>query len=611
MKTGNSLARLHLASRSGVIAAAVFQLCVAAHAQTVAQLSETVVTATRVAQPLSDLVADVTVIDRDTIERSGVSGVADLLARQPGIEFTRNGGPGSTTSVFVRGGETRFTAVFIDGVRVDSQSTGGASWQSLSLAQIDRIEILRGPAAAVYGSDAIAGVIQIFTRKGEAGFAPYVGVGVGTYSTRKYEGGFSGATGGFDYSLGLSREESDGYNARPVAGQNPDKDGFKNDSINARVGLQINKQQRVEASYLHTDVNAQYDSGLTGDARSLSKIETIGLNWNSQWTDIWSTKIGVSDSHDKYETIPSPYLTDTNIRGYLFQNEFRMGQHLVTAALERREDHLTNAPINRDRSQDAIALGYGWTNKVHTVQANVRHDDDSEFGGKNTGSLAYGLAITPAWRVTASTGTAFRAPTLYQRFSEYGVSTLQPETSRNKEIGLRFAEGGSTFDVVAYKNKVSNLITFATPGPCASTFGCYANTARAEYTGVTFSGTQKLGAVNLRGSLDLQDPIDLTTNRRLARRSGKHGTLGADYRIADWTLGAEAQFSGPRPDSAVAKPVILGGYTLISLSASTAFARDWTFIARVDNLADKDYRLINGYATAGRTLWASVKWAPK
>src|SRR5688572_29815436 len=142
-------------------------------------LRDTVVTATRVEQRLSDLVADVSVIDRETIERSGAEGVADVLAKVQGIQIARNGGVGNSTSIFLRGAESRFTAVFIDGVRVDSQSTGGAAWESIPLAQIDRIEIVRGPAAAVYGSDAIGGVIQLFTRKGEAGIAPYVGLGVG------------------------------------------------------------------------------------------------------------------------------------------------------------------------------------------------------------------------------------------------------------------------------------------------------------------------------------------------------------------------------------------------------------------------------------------------
>ena len=404
-------------------------------------LSETVVTATRTAQPLSDLVADVSIVDRDSIERSGATGLGDLLARLPGVEMSRNGGPGTTTSLFLRGAESRFTAVYIDGVRMDSQSTGGAAWESIPLGLIDRIEVLRGPAGAVYGSDALGGVIQIFTKRGEKGFAPFVSVGVGNRGTTKLEAGVSGASGTVDYALGLLRDESDGFNARPIAGQNPDKDGYRNTAGNARVGVQLNSVHRLEGTLMVGDTNSGYDSGLGKDDRALRTMHALGLHWQAQWSSAYKTKFSVTDSRDEYETKPSVYLSDTRLRGYLFQNEWRHGAHQLTAALERREDHLENNPIDRDRSQNGVALGYGYNAGGHTVQVNVRHDEDSEFGGKGTGSVAYGYAITPQWRATASVGTAFRAPTLYQRFSQYGVASLSPETARNAELGFALCPG--------------------------------------------------------------------------------------------------------------------------------------------------------------------------
>jgi vitamin B12 transporter len=582
------------------------------------QLRETVVTATRTVQPLSDLLADVTVVDRDTIERSGATGLADVLARLPGVEFQRNGGPGTTTGVFLRGSESRFTAVYIDGVRIDSQATGGAAWESIPVGQIDRIEVLRGPAAAVYGSDALGGVVQIFTKRGEGPFAPFVGIGFGSHGTRKADAGFSGSQGSFDYSLGLVDERSDGFNSRTAAGQNPDLDGYRSRSANAKLGFQLNRAHRLEASVLTNDANSQYDSASTRDDRNLRELNTLGLNWQARWTEAYSTRLSISDSRDRYQTTPSPYLTVTDLRSYLLHNELRLGTHLFTAALERKEDHLQNAPIDRGRSQDALALGYGWKSGPHAVQLNVRHDDDSEFGAKNTGSVGYGFAITPQWRVTASTATAFRAPTLYHRFSIYGVATLQPESSRNQEIGLRYEDGGSSFGIVAYQNKVSNLITFTTgSGPCSNgrapvalaNRACYSNTAQAEYAGVTLTGGYRIGNTRLSASLDLQNPRDLGTGRTLPRRARQHAVLATDTRVGPWSLGAEAQLSGRRNDSAT-NTVVLGGYGLINLSASTLVARDWTFLARVDNLADKSYELAQTYATGGRTLYVGLKWAP-
>ncbi len=573
-------------------------------------LQEMVVTANRIAQPLSDLVADMSIIDAPTIERQGPGSVADVLARVPGIQITRNGGPGTTTSVFLRGADSRFTAVYVDGVRMDSQSTGGASWQSIPLALIDRIEVLRGPAAAVYGSDAMGGVVQIFTKKGDGPAQPYAGLGVGSRGTFTAEAGISGGAGGWDYALGLNRSQTDGFNARTVATANPDKDDYRSNAVSGRLGYQLNRQHRLEATLLASDVNSGYDNSLTEDDRSLNKMYALGLNWQAQWTAQYSTKLQFTQSRDYYETRPSPYQTDTRLQNYLFQNEWRLGVHTLTAALERRDDALTNGGIDRDRHQNALALGYGLNTGPHTVQLNLRRDDDSEFGGKTTGSAAYGYAFATHWRATATVGTAFRVPTLYQRFSEYGDASLQPEKSRNAELGLRWAQGAHSFSATAYRNQVTDLINFSSPGNCDSPFGCYANVGKARLEGITLAGTTKLGAFNLHGSVDFQNPRDTENDKLLARRAKRYATLGAETRAAGWTWAADLQTSAKRFDNA-ANTNVLGGYTLFNLSAQTEVAKDVNLIARINNLADKRYQTARTYATEGRSVYVGVKWMPR
>ncbi|MFT4193871.1 TonB-dependent receptor domain-containing protein [Ottowia sp.] len=579
-------------------------------AQTVAaDLPDTVVTATRSAQPLADVLADVTLIDRAQIEASGAVNVADLLQRQAGLELSRNGGPGTTTSLFMRGAENRFTAVYIDGIRLDTQATGGAPWETLALAQVERIEIVRGPAAAVYGSDAIAGVVQIFTRKGEGSFSPYVGVGVGSYRTGKLEAGFSGRNGAVDYALGLARDASRGFDSRESG--NTDLDGYRQTALSGRLGWQIDQAHRLELTGTHTDMKADYDGYTAGlDDLSHSRLATLGASWAAQWSARYSTRLSVSESQHRYETLPSPYLSRTTLRNVLLQNEWRQGGHLVTAALERREDRLLNDPIDQGRHQNAIALGYGYSSGAHTLQVNLRHDRDSEFGGQTTGGVAYGYSFAPGWRVTGAAGTAFRVPTLYQRFSDYGNPDLVPEKSRNVELGVHWAQGASRLGVTAYRNRVTNLITFGAAGPCGSVYGCYENTGRAILRGVTLSGAHKLGGVNLSGSLDLQDPRDAATGNLLARRAKRILKLGADTRVADWTLGAEVQASSRRYDNA-ANTTVLGGYGLVNLYASTTLAREWTLLARIDNLGDKNYQVASGYNTPGRTFYLGLRWTPK
>lgn len=607
-------------SCSAISAAALLcALSFSAHAQSMATpaaatLEETVVAATRTAQPLSDAVADISIVDRETLDRSGAAALEDVLARLPGVEIVRNGGPGSTASVYLRGANNEFTAVYIDGIRVDLQSgSGGAPWEAMPLDLIDRVEVLRGPAGAVYGSDAMGGAIQIFSKKGEGAPRPSVSVGGGTYGTRQAAAGLSGGAGAFDYAVGMSYAESDGFSARTRASDNPDKDGYRRKSANARLGFQISQAQRLEATVLHSESNSGYDTSKADD-RAINRLQAAGLSWDAQWSEHYRSKLSVSESRQEYETKPSPYLTETVLRNYLFQNEWRQGMHTFSAALERREDQLTNdaiTPTVRDRHQNALALGWGLRAGAHTLQLNARHDRDSEFGGKTTGSAAYAYAITPQWRVNASAGTAFRAPTLYQRFSQYGDASLQPQQSHNAEIGVRWAEAGNHFSATAYRNRVTNLINYVGgPGACVSKFGCYENVGKAVYEGITLAGSYKLGAVRLSGSVDFQNPRDETTGKRLARRAQRHATLGADTTVAGWTLGAQMQAYSQRFDDAANKKP-LGGYTLWNLSASRELGHDLTLLARVDNLADKHYELAQTYGTAGRSFYIGMKWAPK
>lgn len=576
--------------------------------------SETViVTASRTPQPASSVLADFSVLDRAAIERAGAVGVADLLARLPGIEFARNGGPGTNTSVFVRGGETRHTAVYVDGVRVDSQSTGGAVWEQIPLEQIDRIEVLRGPAAAVYGSDAIAGVIQLFTRRGAGAPQLSASVTTGTYGTRQGQAGLSGAAGAIDFALSGSYGESDGFNARTLATANPDDDGWRRKSLQARVGARLNDQHRVEASLLASDLRSQYDSSPTANDISNHTLRTATVSWAGAWTEATTTRLQVGQTESTYETQPSFYRTETTLRNYLLQHEQRFGQQVVTGSLERREDELLNpatafaATLQSDRHQNALALGWRGEFGAQSFQVQARRDDDSEFGGKSTGSAAWGWAFLDGWRVTAAVASSFRVPTLFQRFSQYGNPGLVPESGRNTEVGLRWSEGSSEASLTAWRNNVSNLINFGPPGPCIDRFGCYVNVGRARLEGVTLAARAALGAVTLHGSIDWHDPRNLNLDRVLPRRARRLANLGAETTWHGWTLGTEVQAAGERFDNA-ANTQRLGGYALVNLFVARTLLPGLVVEGRVDNVGDKDYQLARTYATAGRAGQLTVRW---
>ena len=573
-----------------------------------------VVTASRTPQALSRVLADISVLERDAIERSGASCVADLLARLPGIEFARNGGPAGVTSVFIRGAEARHTAVYIDGLRVDGQATGGAPWELLPIDQIERIEVLRGPAAAIYGSDAVAGVVQLFTRRGGGATQASASLSAGSQATVQARAAVSGALAGLDYALSASQGRSGGFNARAIPSANPDNDGWRRSGLQARVGGQLAPGHRLEAALLASNMWGRYDGfNASDDDVARQTLRTANLVWQGQWSAESDTRLQIGESRNSYESQPSYYRTETTLRNFVLQQGQRFGTQQFNLTLERKQDELLNpatlyTPVLAGaRHQDALALGWQTQIGTHALQAHARFDHDSEFGSQPTGSLAWGWQFLPAWRLTASAATAFRAPTLYQRFSEYGVAGLQPETARNVELGLRWAAGGTEFSATAWRNNVRQLILFGAAGPCASAYGCYENAGRVRYEGLTLAGRGRLGGVTLRGSLDWHDPRNLDTNKLLARRARTLATFGADTRWAGWGMGLELQTAGQRFDDAANRQA-MGGYAVINLHAERMLTPALALTLRVDNLADKDYQLARTYPTGGRSAQLGLRW---
>ncbi|MCV2349898.1 TonB-dependent receptor plug domain-containing protein [Paucibacter sp. Y2R2-4] len=595
------------------------------------KLDSVVVTATRSPMRLSNVLADMTVLTRAEIEKQAFGGIADLLRNNGCAEMVRNGGPGSNTSLFLRGADTRHTVVMIDGVRVDSQSTGGASWQALPLAQIERVEVLKGPASAIYGSDAVGGVVQIFTRKGNGAPQLDLGAGFGNLATRKLDAGIYGSAGIFDYSASFADERSDGFNATldlPGSfGYVPDRDGYRNHNAKARLGAQFNAEQRLELMVLSSHADAQYDASKAkpnNDDHSIQDTKAANLSWNAQWLPALQTQLSFGQSSERYETKPSPYVSDTRIRNLALNGSYEFSKNnQLNFILERREDRLENSGLSQtatpgldERNQKGIALGWLWNSGPASLQVHGRHDEDSQFGGVNTGTLAAGYRVTETLRLVGSVGNAFRAPTLYQRGSIYGpnlkqagVKELEPEKGRNLEFGLKFASGEHELSATVYRNLVKDLIIFGEAGTCKSNFGCYQNVDEARLQGLSLQGSTQLGIFSLTGSLDLQNPINRKNEKLLARRSKQFGTLHADVNLGAWNLGAGVQASGQRfDDAANTKP--LAGYEVFNLDAQFKLSRDLRLQFNLDNVLNKVYQTAGGYAQSPRTVFIGLRYSP-
>jgi vitamin B12 transporter len=591
------------------------------------QLDPITVTASRTPQPLSTALGDVTVIDADTIERAGQSSLADLLQREHGIDVVTNGGPQTATSVFIRGANSGQTLFLIDGQRIGSSSVGGAGINAIALSQVERIEILRGPASGLYGADAIGGVINIITKRAQGDQALNVtgSIGLGSWNTRKADVGLSGQQGPWNYALSMGHSRSDGFSAttpRDIGGSyNPDRDGYKQDYASGRLGFAWKPGQELEASFYQSRINGQTDGGPNFDDRAIQKLESLSLASNNRITNNWLSRLRLGQTTDdsvslykpEYDSGRADFRTRQNL--FSWQNDVTLTPNQsVSLAAERREERLASSSTtftNTERTTDSgVAVYRGDFNRNH-VQGNLRLDHINGYGSRTTGGLSYAFDITRTLQLTAGANTGFRLPTfsdLYSPPSWGGNPDLKPEKSKNVEAGLRYREGGTNASVVVYRNHVENLIQFVG--------GRTVNTEDAMLKGVTVSAGQQFGATSVRGSIDIADPKDEQTGQQLIRRARQVLKLAADHRIGAWRVGAEWLYSGTRLD----KPynattfsndtVRLGGYSLVNLTASYDITRQTQVQVRWNNITNKDYELARGYATPGSNIFVNLSYRP-
>jgi vitamin B12 transporter len=343
---------------SATAAAVAILFPVAANAQN--QLEQVVVTGTREAQPLRNSVADIVLIDNDTLRDSGVGTVEDALRRFGGLQIIRNGGPGQSSGYFVRGTGTSSTIVLVDGVRVGSATLGQAEFESMSLANIDRIEVLRGPASSLYGADGVGGVIQIFTKRGKGPLQVSGAIAFGEYGSNEGNVAISGSQGAFDYSASIAHEKSDGVSAlRPgdqFGNYNPDKDGFKRTSGAVRLGFTPVEGHRIGLNASQNKVNSQYDSAdylppdynpdPSPDFRNHLKTTLVAADYRGVLSDLWTTTLQLSNSKDDSlsgGTYPARYKTDRDQLTWQNAIKFSPDQQLVLAYEHLREEVMADA----------------------------------------------------------------------------------------------------------------------------------------------------------------------------------------------------------------------------------------------------------------------------
>ncbi len=562
---------------------------------------EVVVSATRVAQTVDTTLADVSVITREEIQFSATRDLSDLLRLQPGIDIARTGGPGGQTSIFLRGTNNNHVLVLVDGVRVSSLNTGALTWETLPLDAIERIEIVRGPRASYWGSDAIGGVVQIFTRKLEG---PRASLGFGTYGDisanvgfgqRSERGGFSVQVGARDYE-GFPSQNRDGYSYEP-------KDhGLENQHLTAQGDVRLGGQT-LAANVLRSQGTTEFaggESDFTEQALNLSLAGALGANWQ-HWLKAGSAR-------EDYETAAyfQAFLSRRNSLGW--QHEIRLtdSQRLTFGIDYLREqgenrDTFSGTPVYR-KSRHNTGVYAGWQASLGAFDTEfaLRNDDNSLFGDETTGSAALGWRLSDPLRIYASYGQGFRGPTLNEQYSPgfgglyAGNPDLSPERSRSTELGIEYTPvRDQRFKANLYSSRIRDLISFTGTDFQAE------NIARAQIDGSEIAYDGGFGDWRFGAAWTWQDPRNKDTDAQLLRRSKQKVSARAERQVGEnLRIGAELLHAGERKD---VYDFNLPSYTLLNLRASWKLSPAWQIGGRVENITNRDYELAHGYNTPGRS----------
>lgn len=569
-----------------------------------------VITATRTPQQAANVLSDVVVIDADAISRAGPIALPDLLQALGGVEIAANGGPGQVSSVFIRGTNSDHVLVLVDGVRLNSATSGTNAFENIPVSQIDHIEILRGPASSLYGADAIGGVIQIFTKQEERSTAR---VSSGSYGTNEVSAGLARRLGATLVSLQGGYLDSRNFPATQPSltdyytGQNA---GYRNRNFGLVLSQDLAPGQSLTLRGLASDGTTHYDDYGAVPAFDHEHLSTVSLESRNRILPQWTSQLSLARGSDhRADQASSPYYFNTDQDQASWQNDISALGGQIAAGLEWRREQVASDTVfdQTQRHIGSVFGSYAAGLGSNLLQLSLRHDDDSQFGGRNTGNLAYGYRLTPALRLSASVGTAFKAPTFndlyYPGFSN---PNLKPESARSGEIAARYRAGPWDAALTLFENRISDLIQYdyVTSMP--------QNVDQARVRGATLGAGYTAATWHVQAEWTAQDAIDESTGQRLPRRARNHATANLDYLPGNaWRAGLGLVASSERDNSGGDPPQQLGGYALLNLHLAYAFTPELSLALQLRNAADQHYQLVQGYNTAGRSASVVLDYAAR
>ncbi|MBD3869077.1 MAG: TonB-dependent receptor [Acidobacteria bacterium] len=621
-------------------------LCLPVHADDPLKtdhVEKVVVTAHRDEIPEDQVGSSITVITAEDLERAGKTMVLDALRSVPGLEVARNGGPGGTASVFMRGANAEHTLVLVDGVEVNDPiaPTRAFDFGNLAVNNIDRIEILRGPQSTLYGSDALVGVIHIITKKGGGELSGYLSAEGGSFSTTRATAGIHGGGDRTWYSIGITDLDTDGISAAADTAGNSEEDSYSNRSLSARLGHQAGKNLTLDLilTAAGTDTDLDNFGGAFGDdPNSIGTSEQFAARAEGRLTLLegdWNQTFGIAltdydRSFDNPVDAGHPVdLSSSSYRSRLvkldWQNQLRVDEnHNLVFGLEAEEEEGDSEYYSdgmfgpfTDLFSRQSARTTGLFLQDHMTMGDslfatfgFRVDDHTRFGSEATFRGAFSWkAGDRGTRIKGSFGTGFKAPSLFQLYSSFGSTNLSPEESAGWDAGIeqRLADGKVILGATWFRNDFDNLIQFD-----GGSF-TYANIARAETRGIEFTAAASPSdRIDLVFGYTWTDTEDRGSGEELLRRPGSKLSLAAHYQVTSGLgLNLDLVQVGARDDldfaSFPAARVELPDYTLLNLAAGWQASPRVRIHARIENVLDEEYQEVLGYGAPGLGAYAGVK----
>ncbi|MDQ1314654.1 MAG: vitamin transporter [Pseudomonadota bacterium] len=579
-----------------------------------------VVTPTRAPQKLAAPLQHTSIITRTDIESSTASDLSTLLRQESGVEIAPTGGLGAQTAIRIRGSESDHVLVLIDGVRVNSATTGATAIDQFLLDEIERIEIVRGNVSSVYGSEAIGGVVRIFTRRGQGEMKVSGSAALGADNYHKLAFAVGGELGDTRVHFGAARTRTDGFSS--VRGEfvpapftfapaDIDDDGYRNTSLNLALSQRIQPGHEIGLTAFQSSGDIEYDGAFQNHSDQI--LTALGLYSENHWLPNWQSRIQYSQGSDDLDSDLDGAATGrlkTRNRQLGWNNQLEAGRGVVRLGVEGLWQQLDSDTAYSDDSRRVASLTAGYTAAIgaHDLQVNARHDDYSDFGGAATGLLGYGYRLTPELRVSVTVSNAFRAPTFNELYGPFGGNpALEPERARGAEAGLTYSGAHGLARATAFVTRTRDLINFVPPTWAAT------NVDQAENRGVELSWSGKLAGLDARGALTVQDTEDKSTGLSLLRRADRFGSLSLGRRSGAFDWRAEVLASGPHADvhATTYSRVDVPGYAVLNLNLGWKPVRDWKVSGKLVNLLDKDYALVHGYNTQGRAAFIELAYAPE